>query len=56
MAEFGKIICISVGIFINGKNTGLRIKSFAGHDEKELLEQFSALLISQPASLILCAS
>src|SRR5580693_3552577 len=35
-AEFGKIICISVGIFTSGKNVGLRVKSFASHDEKEL--------------------
>jgi DNA polymerase elongation subunit (family B) len=54
-AEFGKIICISVGIFSGGKNVGLRVKSFASHDEKELLESFSTLLVSQPASLILCA-
>jgi DNA polymerase elongation subunit (family B) len=54
-AEFGKIICISVGIFTGGKNMGLRIKSFASHDEKQLLEQFSAMLSGQPASLILCA-
>jgi len=54
-AEFGKIICISVGIFTSGKNTGLRIKSFASHDETELLEKFSAMLAGQPASLILCA-
>jgi len=54
-AEFGKIICISVGIFTNGKRTGLRVKSFASHDEKELLESFSAMLASQPSNLILCA-
>jgi len=54
-AEFGKIICISVGIFTAGKNVGLRVKSFVSHQEKEILEQFSALLTSQPASLILCA-
>src|ERR1700748_2287985 len=54
-AEFGKIICISVGIFTGGKRTGLRVKSFAGHDEKELLENFSAMLTTQPPSLILCA-
>ena len=54
-AEFGKIICISVGIFTKGKNTGLRVKSFFSDDEKELLIQFSDLLRSQPASLILCA-
>ena len=55
-AEFGKIVCISVGLFTGGKsNIGLRIKSFAGHDEKELLSNFSALLFSQPPNLVLCA-
>jgi 3'-5' exonuclease len=54
-AEFGKIICISVGIFVNGKQTSLRVKSFASHSEKEVLEKFAALLASQPPSLILCA-
>jgi uncharacterized protein YprB with RNaseH-like and TPR domain len=54
-AEFGKIICISVGIFLNGKRAGLRVKSFAGHDEKELLEDFSKMLSGQPLSMILCA-
>jgi predicted PolB exonuclease-like 3'-5' exonuclease len=54
-AEFGKIVCISVGIFLNGKKAGLRVKSFAGHEEKELLEDFSRMLTSQPLSIILCA-
>ena len=54
-AEFGKIVCISVGIFSNGKRVGLRVKSFASHEEKELLEGFAGLLVGQPASLILCA-
>jgi DNA polymerase elongation subunit (family B) len=54
-AEFGKIICISVGIFSSGRNTGLRVKSFASRDERVLLEKFAGLLVSQPASLILCA-
>src|SRR5580704_5706565 len=54
-AEFGKIICISVGIFTNGKKTGLRIKSFASDDEKDLLERFSTMLASQSPNLILCA-
>jgi DNA polymerase elongation subunit (family B) len=54
-AEFGKIVCISVGIFTNGKRPGLRVKSFAGHDEKELLEDFSRMLRGQPPSIILCA-
>jgi predicted PolB exonuclease-like 3'-5' exonuclease len=54
-AEFGKIVCISVGIFLNGKKAGLRVKSFAGHEEKELLEDFGKMLTGQPLSLILCA-
>ncbi|MCQ6956370.1 3'-5' exonuclease [Mucilaginibacter aquariorum] len=54
-AEFGKIVCISVGIFTQGKRTGLRVKSFAGHDEKELLEDFGRMLSGQPLSVILCA-
>lgn len=54
-AEFGKIICISVGIFSGGSVRGLRIKSFAGHDEKELLDKFSTMLNGQPPSLMLCA-
>lgn len=56
-AEFGKIICISVGFF-NQNNTHreFRIKSFFGN-EKELLIEFKILLeqhFSQPAHL-LCA-
>jgi DNA polymerase elongation subunit (family B) len=31
------------------------VKSFAGHDEKELLETFSTMLVGQPANLVLCA-
>lgn len=44
-AEFGKIICISVGFLktADGKEQ-FRIKSFCGHDEKELLLNFAALL------------
>lgn len=40
-AEFGKIICISVGACLKGE---FRIKSFAGHDEKVLLTEFAELL------------
>lgn len=54
-AEFGKIICISVGIFTKEQPIGLRLKSFAGHDEKELLNQFKGLLKKQPANMVLCA-
>lgn len=42
-AEFAKVICISVGFF-NEKT--FRIKTFSGHDEKQLLTDFSALLTS----------
>jgi hypothetical protein len=44
-AEFGKIICISVG-FVNHTHTGsqIRLKSFAHDDEETLLRQFKALL------------
>lgn len=40
-AEFGKIVCISVGALNNG---GLRLKSFYGDHESELLTDFTALL------------
>ena len=40
-AEFGKIICISVGFF-NGYR--FRLKSIYGHDEKALLADFAQLL------------
>lgn len=52
-AEFGKIICISVGIFKN--NHSFRIKSFYSHNEEELITDFIQLLNSQPPQLILCA-
>jgi uncharacterized protein YprB with RNaseH-like and TPR domain len=40
-AEFGKVVCITVGMF-SGKT--FRLKAFYGDDEKVLLEDFSALL------------
>lgn len=54
-AEFGKIICISVGIFTPGTPPGLRVKSYAGHDEKLLLQQFCLMLKKQPKTMLLCA-
>lgn len=44
-AEFGKIVCISCGIVhhtSDGKS--IRMKSFAGDDEKQLLEEFAQML------------
>lgn len=44
-AEFGKIICISCGIIHgSGDTKKLVLKSFAGHDEKELLRQFVEMI------------
>ena len=44
-AEFGKIICISVGYFVVKNTTKeLRVTSFSGHDEAQLLIDFKHLL------------
>ena len=44
-AEFGKIVCISVGYIISkNRERTFRIKSFYGHNEKHLLENFAFLL------------
>jgi 3'-5' exonuclease len=57
-AEFGKIICISVG-FIKEKNPlGFRLKSFYGDVEKSLLSEFSGMLTKFSKSnsdAVLCA-
>lgn len=53
-SEFGKIICISVGFIHNDK---LRIKSFAGDDEAQLLRDFATMLENNfnKAGTLLCA-
>lgn len=44
-AEFGKIICISVGMFSwQGSELVFRMKSYAGKDEKVLLTDFASML------------
>ncbi len=54
MAEFGKIICISVGML--DKNEKLKITSFAGDDEKKLLQEFGEIFNSpRLRDAILCA-
>jgi DNA polymerase elongation subunit (family B) len=57
-AEFGKIVCISVGFFSSfKKERNFRIKSFFGANEKQLLLDFKELLeehFSKPQHL-LCA-
>jgi len=43
MAEFAKIVCISIGYFAKqGNALQLRLKSFYGDDEKKLLQDFIA--------------
>ena len=53
-AEFGKIICISAGVFTLGEETSLRIKSYCC-EEAGLLEDFAEMLKRRPANQILCA-
>lgn len=53
-AEFGKIVCIGTGFF---NENGLRIKTFSGHDEKELMMSFFELVshhFNNPNKHILC--
>ena len=58
-AEYGKVITIALGAFYQPKNQGLslKVKSFAGHDEKELLNDFKHFLETKfdPETIRLCA-
>ncbi|KGL62073.1 3'-5' exonuclease [Polaribacter sp. Hel1_85] len=57
-AEFGKIICISVGYFVDiEKSKQLRLTSFFGDDEHQLLTDFKVLLDKHfvKKSNVLCA-
>jgi DNA polymerase elongation subunit (family B) len=56
-SEFGKIVCISTG-FITQTPEGimqLRLKSFFGHDEKQILHAFRELLNDSYTGKYLCA-
>lgn len=54
-AEFGKIICISVGYIHNSfQGRQIRLKSFYDDDEKVLLNEFIKLLEDTPNFSILC--
>lgn len=45
LAEFGKIICISCGFFVEkGNSFEFRVRSFYGDDEHKLLNEFAALI------------
>lgn len=57
-AEFGKIICISVGYFVNNKDKKqLRVTSFFGDDEYKILVDLKVLLDKHFAKKanVLCA-
>lgn len=57
-AEFGRIICVSVGIINNKEERNFfRIKSFFNRDEKKLLIEFSEMLsnYSDRKEILLCA-
>jgi len=56
-AEFGKIICISVGYFVNiDSDRNFRVKSFSGN-ESQILEEFKKLLENhfEKPNHLLCA-
>lgn len=40
MAEFAKVICISIAYFNKETSMTMRVKSFYGHDEKKILNDF----------------
>lgn len=52
-AEYGKIICISIGIYDRERNE-YRIKSFYGKDEKILLESFRSFTLSLKRKYVFC--
>lgn len=57
-SEFGKIICISVGLIRERNPFHLRLKSFFGKDEKVLLSDFAAMLTKfakNNSDAVLCA-
>lgn len=57
-AEFGKVVCVSVGMLYDTESgeLGLKTKSYCGHDEKAILLELKAMLekIDSP-SVRLCA-
>jgi 3'-5' exonuclease len=57
-AEFGKIVCIAVGKFVDNEAGEIvfRTKAYAGDDEKAILLEFKTMLERHdPMSLKLCA-
>jgi uncharacterized protein YprB with RNaseH-like and TPR domain len=57
-SEFGRIICISVGLIREKNPFSLRLKSFYGDEEKTVLSNFSAMLSKFSGTnkeILLCA-
>ena len=51
-AEFGKIVCISVGMFAgDGEELAFRVKSYADAEERVLLDEFAALVAQLSARI-----
>ena len=56
LAEFGKIICISVGVFFyESEALKFRLKSLSGHNEGELLKSFIEIIKKYGKDLVFCA-
>lgn len=53
-AEFGKVICISVGKFFDTESgeLGLKTKVYSGHDEKALLLEFKSMIEKMDSSTL----
>ena len=56
-AEFGKIIVIAIGRYVENEKgeLGLKTKYFADHEEKKLLTEFNAMLDKLDGATKLCA-
>ncbi len=56
LAEFGKIVCISIGMIkLVENNYQLTVKSYANHDEVILLNEFVKTLLKLPKNYLLVA-
>lgn len=56
LAEFGKVVCVSLGYFRgHGAGREFRVKSLFGHEEKMILEELSELLTRHFGNAYLCA-
>jgi 3'-5' exonuclease len=55
-AEFGRIVCISVGhLSVKNNERSFRLKSYYGNDEKELINGFFDMLNASSTTYTLCA-